>query len=65
MASEYIKVTAKADIPAGKMRKVNAGEKEVFTDYDGWTVKTRDGFPSAHFEHTVVITENGAEILTV
>lgn len=31
---------------------------------DGWTISTRDGSLSAHFEHTVLITENGAEILT-
>jgi methionyl aminopeptidase len=31
---------------------------------DGWTIKTRDGSLAAHFEHTVLITENGAEILT-
>jgi methionyl aminopeptidase len=31
---------------------------------DGWTVETLDGMPSAHFEHTVAITENGPEILT-
>lgn len=33
-------------------------------DDDGWTYSTRDGSLSAHFEHTVLITENGAEILT-
>ncbi len=44
---------------------VNAGSYEVVTDADGWTVRTEDGYPSAHFEHTVLITENGAEILTV
>ena len=31
---------------------------------NGWTAVTKDGFPSAHFEHTVAITENGPEILT-
>ena len=31
---------------------------------DGWTILTSDGSRSAHFEHTVLITENGAEILT-
>jgi len=31
---------------------------------DGWTVVTQDGKPSAHFEHTVAVTEDGAEILT-
>lgn len=39
------------------------GEKIVELD-DGWTYATRDGSLSAHFEHTVLITENGAEILT-
>ncbi|RKY54544.1 MAG: type I methionyl aminopeptidase, partial [Candidatus Neomarinimicrobiota bacterium] len=38
---------------------VNAGMYEVYTLDDGWTVVTLDGRPSAHFEHTVAITENG------
>ncbi|MBA3758403.1 type I methionyl aminopeptidase [Candidatus Saccharibacteria bacterium] len=40
------------------------GTHKIFVDDDGWTVKTRDGSKSAHFEHTVLITEKGAEILT-
>ncbi len=44
---------------------INAGTKDIFTDRDGWTVKTRDGKPSAHFEHTIAITKNGAKILSV
>ena len=40
------------------------GSKEVYMDSDGWTVKTQDGSVSAHFEHTVLVTNNGAEILT-
>lgn len=41
------------------------GEKTVTdTQGDGWTISTRDGSLAAHFEHTVLITENGAEILT-
>lgn len=41
------------------------GEKIVTDeDGDGWTISTRDGSLAAHFEHTVLITENGAEILT-
>ena len=32
---------------------------------DGWTVVTADGSPSAHFEHTVLTTERGPEILTI
>jgi methionyl aminopeptidase len=43
---------------------VNAGGYEVQLDHDGWTVRTRDGKPSAHFEHTVLVTQNDAEILT-
>lgn len=40
-----------------------SGEK-IITDVDGWTIATRDGSLAAHFEHTVLITDDGAEILT-
>jgi methionyl aminopeptidase len=43
---------------------VNMGRAEVRVLADGWTVVTRDGKPSAHFEHTVLITEDDPEILT-
>lgn len=43
---------------------VNLGGDAVLIENDGWTIGTRDGKPSAHFEHTVLITRNGAEILT-
>jgi len=43
---------------------VNAGSSAVEVLSDGWTVVTRDGKPSAHFEHTVLITESEPEILT-
>jgi len=43
---------------------VNAGTFVVRLDDDGWTVLTTDGRPSAHFEHTVAITQGEAEILT-
>jgi methionyl aminopeptidase len=43
---------------------VNQGGWEVYTLGDDWTVRTRDGKLSAHFEHTVVVTSEGAEILT-
>ena len=42
----------------------NLGSKRVKLSSDGYTYKTSDGKPSAHFEHTVVITKSGAEILT-
>lgn len=44
---------------------VNMGTYEVNTLVDDWTVVTSDGLPSAHFEHTVVVTDDGSEILTV
>ena len=44
---------------------VNAGGPEVVTQADGWTVKTRDGSLSAHFEHTVAVGAQGPEILSV
>jgi methionyl aminopeptidase len=40
------------------------GTHKVFVAGDDWTVKTLDGSRAAHFEHTVLITENGSEILT-
>jgi methionyl aminopeptidase len=43
---------------------VNAGRPEVRILPDGWTVVTQDGKPSAHFEHTVLVTETEPEILT-
>ncbi|MFA5156345.1 MAG: type I methionyl aminopeptidase [Candidatus Omnitrophota bacterium] len=43
---------------------VNLGEWECEIMENGWTAVTRDGLPSAHFEETVAVTENGPEILT-
>jgi len=42
----------------------NLGTHKVYTESDDWTVKTRDGKKSAHFEHMVLITETDPEILT-
>jgi methionyl aminopeptidase len=44
---------------------INAGTGNVRTRKDGWTVVTRDGKCSAHFEHTIAIVKNGCEVLTV
>ncbi|MBD3316688.1 MAG: type I methionyl aminopeptidase [Chitinivibrionales bacterium] len=45
---------------------INLGSWKVVTDrVDGWTVRTRDGSLSAQFEHTIAVTETGAEILTL
>ena len=43
---------------------VNAGAAEIRTDADGWTVRTADGSLSAQFEHTIVVTKSGCEVLT-
>lgn len=44
---------------------VNLGTWRTKTLSDGWTIITADNAPSAHFEHTVLTTENGPEILTI
>ncbi|MFQ6007508.1 MAG: type I methionyl aminopeptidase [Candidatus Zixiibacteriota bacterium] len=44
---------------------INMGTYEVKTLPDGWTVVTADGSPSAHFEHTVAITDDGPDTLTL
>ena len=43
---------------------INMGVKEVKQMSDGWTVSTRDGKPSAHFEHTVAVRPGKAEVLS-
>jgi len=43
---------------------INMGRKEIYQMDDGWTVRTRDGMPSAHFEHTVAIGQGTADILS-
>ncbi len=40
------------------------GDYRVKLDPDGWTFRTRDGSLAAHFEHTVIVTKDGAEVLT-
>jgi len=44
---------------------VNSGTERVVVGSDGWTVRTSDGKPSAHFEHTIVVRKDKAEILTL
>src|SRR5215471_2900983 len=43
---------------------INMGTREVYTEDDGWTVRTRDGQPSVHFEHDVCIKKNKTMILS-
>jgi methionyl aminopeptidase len=43
---------------------INLGIKNVYQAKDGWTIRTKDGMPSAHYEHDVVIRKGKAEILS-
>jgi methionyl aminopeptidase len=43
---------------------INLGKKEVYTESDGWTIRTKDGKPSVHFEHDVAIRKNKADVLS-
>jgi len=43
---------------------INLGVKNIVQENDGWTIRTADGKPSAHFEHTVVVRKDQAEILS-
>ena len=43
----------------------NLGVENIVMDPDGWTIRTRDGQPSAHFEHSILITQDGFEVLTL
>lgn len=43
---------------------INLGKKEVYTEDDGWTVRTKDGKPSVHFEHDVCVRKSKADILS-
>ena len=74
---DIVLVLTQPDRPAGRGMKlkegivlaiepmVNLGGSATKTLADGWTHVTSDGSPSAHFEHTVLTTERGPEILTV
>ncbi len=43
---------------------LNLGTRHIYMEEDEWTIKTEDGLPSAHFEHTVLVTKDGYVILT-
>jgi methionyl aminopeptidase len=43
---------------------INMGRKNIIHGKDGWTIKTSDGMPSAHFEHTIAIGKESAQILS-
>ena len=43
---------------------VNMGKKEVINESDGWTIRTRDSKPAAHYEHTICVTKSTPDILS-
>ena len=43
---------------------INMGTDEVTVDDDGWTIRTADGLPSAHYEHMVLVTKGSAEVIS-
>lgn len=43
---------------------VTLGEPAIYLEADGWTVRTQDGSPSAQWEHTIMVTDDGYEVLT-
>ncbi len=43
---------------------INLGKRNVFTEDDGWTIRTSDGKPSVHFEHDVCVRKGKADILS-
>jgi len=65
VAPDMVDTVLKAGVTLAIEPMVNAGASDVDVLDNGWTVVTRDRKLSAHFEHTIVVTENGADILTV
>lgn len=58
-------VTLKEGMTIAVEPMLNLGSKEIcMLEDDDWTILTNDGLPSAHFEHTVLVTKDGYEILT-
>lgn len=44
---------------------INAGTRDIYEDYNGWTILTDDGCLAAHYENTIVITKDGPKVLTI
>ena len=44
---------------------INMGRREIYIDYDGWTCRTQDGKPSAHYENTIAFIKDGIKILSL
>ena len=64
MSSRYAELTLRPGMVICVEPMLNIGTADVDVLDDGWTVVTADRKMSAHFEHTIAVTEDGAEILT-
>ena len=65
LSSRYAELPLKPGMVICVEPMLNLGTHEVEVLSDGWTVVTRDRKLSAHFEHTIAVTEDGAEVLTL
>lgn len=61
----YIKTVLQEGMVLALEPMITEGTHEVIEAADGWTIKTADGKLAAHFEHTIVVTKDGCEILTI
>ena len=57
-------ITLKSGMTLAVEPMLNSGTEKIYILDDDWTIVTRDNKPSAHFEHTIVVTDSGYEILT-
>jgi hypothetical protein len=57
-------ITLKTGMTLAIEPMLNLGTRKIYVLDDDWTIVTRDGKPSAHFEHTIVVRDDGYEILT-
>ena len=63
VVAEMHEVCIRATKPGATTADLDRAAREVLDD--GWTVVTRDGRRSAHFEHTIAVTDHGPEVLTL
>ena len=64
MEEEVLGIKLKKGLVIAIEPMINMGKRDIMQHSDGWTITTVDKKPSAHFEHTVVVREGEAEILS-
>ncbi len=58
-------ITVKENMCLAIEPMITMGERYIYMEDDGWTIKTDDGLPAGHYENTVIVTANGVEILSL